>query len=104
MKPRPYSVTGIFCLLTGIIWTASLFIRPTAAASADWKAGLAAVVITPERPVWMAGYAQRNKPSEGKVQDLYAKALALEDAQGHRVVLVTTDLIGFPRVLADQIA
>ena len=60
----------------------------------DWKAGVASAVITPEQPMWMAGYAARNKPSEGKVHDLYAKALAIEDAAGTRLVIVTTDLIG----------
>ena len=43
----------------------------------------------------MAGYAARNRPSEGKVHDLYVKALALEDAEGNRAVLVTSDVIGF---------
>jgi neutral ceramidase len=60
-----------------------------------WKAGVASVVITPEKPIWMAGYAARNRPSEGTVHDLWAKALALEDADGSRAVIVTTDLIGF---------
>jgi len=60
----------------------------------DWKAGLASVVITPEQSMWMAGYAARTKPSEGKVHDLYAKALALEDDQRTRLVIVTVDLIG----------
>ncbi|MFC2087340.1 neutral/alkaline non-lysosomal ceramidase N-terminal domain-containing protein, partial [Bacteroidota bacterium] len=36
-------------------------------------------------------------PSEGIVHDLWAKALALEDSEGERAVLVTTDLIGFRR-------
>ncbi len=67
-----------------------------------WKAGVATVVITPEQPMWMAGYAARNKPSEGKVHDLHGKALALEDAQGTRLVIVTADLIGFPREFRDQ--
>ena len=58
------------------------------------KAGVAQVVITPQRPMMMAGYAGRKKPSEGKLQELYAKALALEDAKGNRFVFVTTDLIG----------
>ncbi len=61
---------------------------------AGFKAGIASVVITPDRPMWMAGYAARTKPSEGKVHDLYAKALALEDAQGQKLVIVTVDLIG----------
>ncbi len=67
----------------------------------NWKAGLASTVITPEQPMWMAGYAARNKPSEGKVHDLRAKALALEDAQGARLVIVTVDLLGISRTMRD---
>jgi hypothetical protein len=47
---------------------------------ANWKAGVATAVITPDGPVWMAGYASRTKPAEGKAQDLFAKALAFDDA------------------------
>jgi hypothetical protein len=72
-------------------------------AEAGWKAGTAAEVITPARPLWMAGYAARTKPAEGKAQDLFAKALALEDAAGTRLVIVTTDLIGIPRPLRDAV-
>jgi len=68
-----------------------------------WKASAAAVVITPAKPVWMAGYASRDKPAEGKAQDLYAKALALEDASGARLVIVTLDLIGVPRALREHV-
>jgi putative membrane-bound dehydrogenase-like protein len=69
-----------------------------------FKAGVATKVITPEKPMWMAGYASRNKPSEGKTHDLHAKAVCLEDAAGSRLVLVTTDLIGLPRPLAVEVA
>ena len=41
-----------------------------------FKAGVASKVITPTEPMWMAGYASRNKPGEGKRHDLYVKALA----------------------------
>jgi neutral ceramidase len=68
-----------------------------------WKAGVAAVVTTPEQSMWMAGYAARSKPSEGKVHELNAKALALEDAAGTRLVIVTVDLIGFPREFRDAV-
>lgn len=61
----------------------------------EWKAGVASVVITPRESIWMAGYASRDHPSEGVLHDLYAKALALEDAEGNRAVLITSDLIGF---------
>ncbi len=49
-----------------------------------FRAGVASTVITPDQPMWMSGYAARTKPSEGKVHDLRAKALALEDSQGTR--------------------
>jgi len=73
-------------------------------AEAGLKAGIATVVITPAKPIWMAGYAARKKPAEGKLHDLYAKALAIEDGGGNRVVLVTSDLLGFPQDLAQSIA
>lgn len=81
---------------------AILLLSTTAhAEDASWKAGVATVAITPEESMWMAGYASRNKPSEGKIHDLYAKALAIEDEAGTRLVIVTTDLIGIPRELRD---
>jgi len=49
----------------------------------------------------LAGYASRTKPSEGVLQPLWAKALAIEDEKGARVILVSTDLIGLPRTLTD---
>lgn len=70
---------------------------------AGWRAGVASAVITPDQPMWMAGYAARTKPSEGKVQELYAKALALEDSHDTRLVMVTVDLIGIPRALRDWV-
>jgi neutral ceramidase len=72
--------------------------------AADFKAGVARVMITPEGPIWLSGYASRTKPSEGKLTELWAKALAIEDAKGSRVVIVTTDLIGLPRALSEEVA
>lgn len=85
------------------LWAVVLTLVAPAETSTGWKAGAASVVITPEEPMWMAGYASRNKPSEGKFQDLFAKALALEDAAGTRVVIVTLDLIGVPRPLREAV-
>jgi Neutral/alkaline non-lysosomal ceramidase, N-terminal len=73
------------------------------AADAEWKVGLAEVKITPERPVPMSGYASRNKLSEKVATDVYAKAMALEDREGHRAVMVTSDLLGFPAEVAEPI-
>jgi hypothetical protein len=71
---------------------------------ATWKAGAASVVVTPDKNLFMAGYASRKTPAEGKVQDLFAKALALEDEQGGRLVVVTMDLIGVPQVIRHNVA
>lgn len=68
------------------------------------RAGAARVDITPEGPIWMSGYAARNRPSEGVLARLWAKALALEDDRGRRAVIITTDLIGLPMELTDLVA
>ncbi|MGE3819803.1 MAG: neutral/alkaline non-lysosomal ceramidase N-terminal domain-containing protein, partial [Isosphaeraceae bacterium] len=74
------------------------------AGAEGWSAGVASVEITPEGPVWMAGYASRKTPSEGVTHPLKAKALALRDAEGRAVVWVTADLIGFDRDLTETVA
>ena len=62
--------------------------------AASWKAGTAKADITPKKPIWMAGYGGRTKPSEGTLHPLWAKALALEDAKGNRAVIISTDTLG----------
>ena len=74
------------------------------ARKAEWKAGIAVTRITPQQSMWMAGYAARKKPSEGTAMDLFAKALALEDGHGSRVVIITTDILGFPGSVSEEIA
>jgi hypothetical protein len=81
-----------------------LLLALQALAGPSIRAGAARIDITPEGPVWMSGYAARNKPSEGVLMPLWAKALALEDARGNRAVIVTTDLIGLPMELTDLVA
>ncbi len=73
------------------------------AASTEYKAGVSRADITPAGPIWMSGYASRTKPSEGVLQKIWAKALAVEDRRGTRLVVVTTDLIGLPRSITDVI-
>lgn len=73
------------------------------AADGEWSAGVASVKITPEKPVPLAGYASRTKPFERVDLDLYAKALALRDAEGHRGVLVTMDLCIIPTEVTEQV-
>lgn len=68
-----------------------------------WKAGVARSVITPKENIWMSGYAARDKPAEGKLHDLWVKALALEDEHGNRAVFITSDLIGISRDISTKI-
>src|SRR5262245_25654794 len=77
--------------------------RSAAEVPATWKAGAARVNITPEHFMWMSGYAARTKPAEGKLHDLWAKALALEDPAGRRGLVVTTDLVGIGRDLSVEV-
>src|SRR5260370_5550803 len=73
------------------------------AAEPEWKLGLAEVKITREGAVALAGYASRNHPFEKVNTDLYAKALSLEDRDGHVGVIVTTDLIGLTAAIAEPV-
>lgn len=68
-----------------------------------WRAGVARVNITPKQPLWMAGYAVRTRPAEGTRLNLWAKALVLEDATGNKAVLITTDLLGLPEEVSENI-
>ncbi|MCS7023298.1 MAG: neutral/alkaline non-lysosomal ceramidase N-terminal domain-containing protein [Bryobacteraceae bacterium] len=70
----------------------------------DFRAGSARVDITPGEPIWMAGFAARNRPSEGVATRLWAKALAVEDGSRGKAVIVTTDLIGLSRNISETVA
>lgn len=78
----------------------------TAAAlpAATLKAGVGRSDITPSGPIWLSGYAARTKPSEGALHKLWAKALAIESAPNQRIVIVSTDVIGIPRSVANDVA
>ncbi|MDF1862662.1 MAG: neutral/alkaline non-lysosomal ceramidase N-terminal domain-containing protein, partial [Verrucomicrobiales bacterium] len=94
MKRRHILAFSIpLCFAAAIALLSAQEKKPEAAPS--WKAGCASVKITPSRPMPMSGYAGRkDNPAEGTEQDLFAKALAMEDGEGNRFVIVTTDLIG----------
>ena len=70
---------------------------------AESRVGTARADITPSGPIWLAGYASRDHVSEGVLQPIWAKALVFEDRAGLRAVIVTMDLIGVDRGLADAV-
>ncbi|MCF7961431.1 MAG: neutral/alkaline non-lysosomal ceramidase N-terminal domain-containing protein [Pirellula sp.] len=68
-----------------------------------WRAGSASARITPDEFMWMAGYASRDRPADGKVTELYSKALVLESANNTRAVIITLDLVGIDRELSNEV-
>lgn len=68
-----------------------------------WQAGAAKVSVTPMEPIWLSGYANRTKPSEGVVHDIYVKAAAFRQG-GRTSVIVTSDLQGFDTAMIANIA
>jgi len=64
------------------------------------KAGFFEKDVTPPVGVHLAGYPSRNEPSKGIDDPLFLRILAMEDSAGERMVLVTADLLKFPRDMA----
>ncbi len=82
----------------------SILILPFLSLAEDvWKAGSAKTIITPDQPMFMAGYGSRKTPSEGKRTELFAKALVLEDGKGNRGLVISLDLVGIDRITSSAI-
>jgi len=96
MLPRLATLWTTVCLLSLPGWAV--------AAEATWKAGIAKAVITPQEPIWMAGYGGRTKVAEGKEMDLFIRVVALEDASGERAVILSSDTLGFSKFIYDTVA
>lgn len=62
-----------------------------------FKAAAGKVKITPERSLPMAGFFKRKGPSIGVHDDIYARCVVVEDAEGDRLAIISVDLIGFLR-------
>ncbi|HUX94240.1 MAG TPA: neutral/alkaline non-lysosomal ceramidase N-terminal domain-containing protein [Bacteroidales bacterium] len=91
-----FSVIVTFCLTDNITNAQQSSVN-------GWKAGIARAIITPQEPMWLAGYAARDHESEGTLVDLWVKILAIQDAKGKKAVLITSDLLGYPRKMSDRI-
>lgn len=92
-----------------MVWTAVVFVGVALGAflaaparGAEFRAGTGRVRITPDGPVWLAGYASRSKLSEGVAADLYARTLAVHDGT-QWTVITAVDVIDFDPVLSGSI-
>jgi hypothetical protein len=68
----------------------------------NWQAGIGRRVITPQTPVWLAGYGSKRAP-DGKIHDLWVKVLALRAPDGKRVVMATTDHMGMSKTIYESL-
>jgi neutral ceramidase len=66
-------------------------------------AGVARICITPPVGTWQGGYGARNKPAEGVHDDLFARALVLEDEGTKlRCAIVSVDAVSLPHEMANS--
>ena len=68
-----------------------------------YRAGTARERVTPDEPLWLAGYSVRTAPARGTLSELYAAALALQDPEGGTLVIASIDLIAVTKPLADRV-
>jgi hypothetical protein len=89
-----YSI-GLLVVLT--IYCSSVF-------AAEINIGIAKTIITPKGPIYLTGYANREKPATGVIHDLWAKAIVFEETNGNKTVIVTTDLLGLSHDISTAVA
>lgn len=96
-------VVGLILISLFVLSQFSVVSQTSTKDSGGWKAGIARVAITPEESIWMAGYAARDHSSEGVLHDLWSKALAIEDKNGNRAIIISNDLVKIPKNISDRI-
>jgi putative membrane-bound dehydrogenase-like protein len=77
---------------------------PAADPPLPYRVGVAKADITPEHPIRLNGFGFRRAESEGVYQKIWARALAVEDGSKSPAVLMTTDVLGVPADVYDELA
>ena len=68
------------------------------------QVGVAEVDITPDYPIRLSGYGSRRTESDGIIQRIWAKALAIGSDSDAPVVLVTVENCGLPDELTEEVS
>jgi len=90
-----YRIPNFLSFIYWLSYLISTLIYPDPRICADTlQAGVARIDITPEKPVTLAGYGARKGLSQG-VHDPLSARVVIWKYQSKRLVLVSTDLIGF---------
>src|SRR5688572_30648295 len=92
--------SDIMKLIPGLAALLCVIATASSAEGPELRAGAAAVKITPPKGAPLAGYYY-NRAAEGVHDDLYAKALVLEQG-GTQVAFVVCDLISLSRPIVEQ--
>ncbi|MDE0084905.1 MAG: neutral/alkaline non-lysosomal ceramidase N-terminal domain-containing protein [Candidatus Poribacteria bacterium] len=66
--------------------------------------GVAQIDITPDYPIRLNGYGSRRTESEGIIQRIYAKALAIGSDDDDPVVMITVENCGLPDELTEEVS
>jgi len=102
-KINPMKITLVSLTFSLIILCCNPASAQNNSTNYSWKAGVSSVKITPSESMPMAGFASRTHSSEGILHDIWAKALIIEDSKGKKAVMISSDLLGFPKVMSDPI-
>lgn len=86
---------------TVVLLTMMLFVFPSCA-SAEFRAGVAVRVVTPDPLLPVSGGVGPSNPVKEKRGDLTVRALVMEN-NGVRVAIVGADFLGFPSTLGDKV-
>jgi hypothetical protein len=104
IRPTPVLRQWLDHFLALVLLVMTLAPAPASAAPATVQVGVAKIDVTPKYPVRLSGYGNRRAESEGVVQPIYAKALALgSDADGP-AVLITVDNVGVGENVTGEVA
>ena len=90
-------------LILSLVITSSLLASAAPSAEPVYSFGFARIDVTPEVPLRLSGYGNRNQPFEGIDESLSARVMVIRPADGESHVLVSVDTIGFPGVLTKEI-
>jgi len=89
MKTKVLILVGCFLLVSGL-------------AGAEFKAGVAVRVVTPDPLLPVSGGAGPSSPATKKIGELTVRALVIED-EDTRVAIVGSDFLGFPATLGNKV-
>ncbi|HUR46722.1 MAG TPA: PVC-type heme-binding CxxCH protein [Candidatus Saccharimonadales bacterium] len=90
-------------IMIGVLLCTSRMV-PAAESNEPLEVGVAQVDVTPDYAIRLNGFGGRRAESEGVTQKIWAKALAFGDARLGPAVIITTDNLGIPAEMTQEIA